>query len=118
MRLAAAAGLVALALPGGDELLLALVSLTALGTAAVLLMFQARASRAIAGLSRAATRDPLTDLLNRRGFEDMFDTELERARRANRPLSLVVADLDDFKRVNVELGAQPATPRSKGWLEW
>ena len=102
--IAAAAGLVALALPGGDELLLGLVSLTALGAAAVLLRFQMRASRAIAGLSAAASRDPLTGLVNRRGFEEMFDTELERARRANRPLSLVVADLDGFKRVNAELG--------------
>jgi len=51
-------------------------------------------------LREAAHRDPLTDLLNRRGFQDVFDTELERARRASQPLSLIVGDLDRFKRVN------------------
>jgi diguanylate cyclase (GGDEF)-like protein len=54
----------------------------------------------IAGLSDAAHRDPLTELLNRRGFQEVFDVELERARRANQQLSLIVGDLDRFKRVN------------------
>jgi diguanylate cyclase (GGDEF)-like protein/putative nucleotidyltransferase with HDIG domain len=54
----------------------------------------------IAGLSDAAHRDPLTNLLNRRGFQEVFDVELERARRADQPLSLIVGDLDRFKRVN------------------
>jgi diguanylate cyclase (GGDEF)-like protein len=51
-------------------------------------------------LREAAHRDPLTDLLNRRGFQDVFDTELERARRSGQPLSLIVGDLDRFKAVN------------------
>ena len=51
-------------------------------------------------LREAAHRDPLTDLLNRRGFQQVFDTELERARRADQSLSLIVGDLDRFKRVN------------------
>jgi diguanylate cyclase (GGDEF)-like protein len=59
-----------------------------------------RLARLIAGLSDAAHRDPLTDLLNRRGFQDVFDVELERARRADQPLSLIVGDLDRFKLVN------------------
>jgi diguanylate cyclase (GGDEF)-like protein len=54
----------------------------------------------IAGLSDAAHRDPLTELLNRRGFQEVFDIELERARRADQRLSLIVGDLDRFKRVN------------------
>jgi diguanylate cyclase (GGDEF)-like protein len=57
-------------------------------------------TRLVAGLSDAAHRDPLTDLLNRRGFQEVFDVELERARRADQPLSLIVGDLDRFKRVN------------------
>ena len=56
--------------------------------------------RLVAGLSDAAHRDSLTGLLNRRGFQEMFDFELERARRADQPLSLIVGDLDRFKRVN------------------
>jgi diguanylate cyclase (GGDEF)-like protein len=51
-------------------------------------------------LSDAAHRDALTSLLNRRGFQNVFDTELERARRGAQPLSLIVGDLDRFKRVN------------------
>jgi diguanylate cyclase (GGDEF)-like protein/putative nucleotidyltransferase with HDIG domain len=56
--------------------------------------------RLIRGLSDAAHRDHLTGLLNRRGFQGVFDTELERARRADQALSLIVGDLDRFKRVN------------------
>ena len=51
-------------------------------------------------LSDAAHSDHLTGLLNRRGFQNVFDTELERARRADQALSLIVGDLDRFKRVN------------------
>jgi diguanylate cyclase (GGDEF)-like protein/putative nucleotidyltransferase with HDIG domain len=51
-------------------------------------------------LSDAAHTDHLTGLLNRRGFQTVFDTELERARRADQALSLIVGDLDRFKRVN------------------
>ena len=51
-------------------------------------------------LSDAAHSDHLTGLLNRRGFQNVFDTELERARRADQELSLIVGDLDRFKRVN------------------
>ena len=58
----------------------------------------------IGRLSDAAHRDPLTDLLNRRGFQQVFDAELERARRADQSLSLIVGDLDRFKRVNDAYG--------------
>ena len=57
-------------------------------------------SHLIAGLSDAAHSDPLTNLLNRRGFQEVFDVELERARRADQQLSLIVGDLDRFKLVN------------------
>jgi diguanylate cyclase (GGDEF)-like protein len=55
-------------------------------------------------LAQLATRDPLTELPNRRGFEDAFDLELERARRSGAPLSLVVLDVDGLTRVNEALG--------------
>jgi diguanylate cyclase (GGDEF)-like protein len=98
--IAGAGGLVALALPGGDGPVLAVVSLAALGAAATLLVLHGRTTRTIAGLSHEAQSDPLTQLLNRRGFEEVFDAELERSRRGDRPLSLIVGDLDRFKRVN------------------
>ena len=79
-----------------------------IGTLVVIGMLAAvgrdRLSDVIHNLSDAARRDPLTGLLNRRGFEEIFDTELERARRTEQALSVIVVDLDRFKRVNDEYG--------------
>jgi diguanylate cyclase (GGDEF)-like protein len=47
-----------------------------------------------------ATVDPLTAVLNRQALIGRIETELERASRYGRPLSLVLVDLDHFKRVN------------------
>jgi diguanylate cyclase (GGDEF)-like protein len=58
----------------------------------------------IALLTDNARRDALTGLLNRRGFQEAFDAELERAGRSGSSLSVVVGDLDRFKRVNDALG--------------
>jgi len=55
-------------------------------------------------LERLATRDPLTGLYNRRYIEGKLDEETARARRYGPPLSVVVLDLDDFKKVNDTLG--------------
>ncbi len=55
-------------------------------------------------LELAATTDPLTHLLNRRVFADAFAREVQRARSSNLPLSLVVFDLDHFKRLNDGFG--------------
>ncbi len=51
-------------------------------------------------LERLANTDPLTDLANRRHFTRMLAREMERAARYSRPLSIVLLDLDHFKRVN------------------
>jgi diguanylate cyclase (GGDEF)-like protein len=56
-----------------------------------------RQRRQLAELSRT---DMLTKALNRRGFEERFELELVRAKRAGTNLSLVVIDLDHFKSVN------------------
>ncbi len=48
--------------------------------------------------------DPLTGLLNRRAFEELLELELERAMRADRPLSVVVGDIDGFRLVNEQQG--------------
>lgn len=63
-----------------------------------------RINHLISHLSDAARRDPLTGLLNRRGFQEAFDIELERARRTEQALSVIVGDLDHFKNVNDEFG--------------
>ena len=59
-----------------------------------------RVAHLLRNLTDAVRRDPLTGLLNRRGFDEAFDLEIERCRRADTPLSLVVADIDRFKSVN------------------
>ena len=78
--------------------------LTLLVTGVFVSMVRDHIGGLIRRLSDAAQRDPLTDMLNRRGFQGVFDTELERARRADQSLSLIVGDLDRFKRVNDEHG--------------
>jgi len=57
-----------------------------------------------ARISDASRTDPLTGLLNRRALEEMLDVELERATRAERPLSVIVGDLDSFAVVNEHHG--------------
>lgn len=51
-------------------------------------------------LTELATVDPVTQLFNRRFFEARLDAEVERARRQNQELALLLIDIDDFKRVN------------------
>src|SRR2546423_4787606 len=49
---------------------------------------------------RQATTDELTSLVNRRRFIEALEIELERAKLFGTPLTVVLADLDDFKRIN------------------
>jgi diguanylate cyclase (GGDEF)-like protein len=51
-------------------------------------------------LRTLATTDGLTGLLNRRAFTRALEGELERARRHGHPLSLLLLDVDHFKRIN------------------
>jgi len=44
--------------------------------------------------------DPLTGLPNRRHFDIIMDTELKKSERYNRPLGLLLIDLDNFKKYN------------------
>lgn len=48
--------------------------------------------------------DPLTGLANRRYFDSYLSKELERAKRNYTDLSLVMLDLDNFKRINDNYG--------------
>jgi len=56
------------------------------------------------GLRRAALRDDLTQLLNRRGFYRALDREWERARRVHVPLAVAMLDIDHFKAFNDTYG--------------
>jgi len=61
-------------------------------------------------LELLATRDPLTDLFNRRVFEQKLAEEVARAGRHDRPLSIAMLDLDHFKAINDRCG-HPAGDR-------
>ena len=51
-------------------------------------------------LRQQSIRDPLTGLFNRRYLEETLAIEVERAKRNNGPFSIIMLDLDHFKRFN------------------
>ncbi len=56
------------------------------------------------GLREQTIRDPLTGLFNRRYMEETLALEIARATRTGSPLSVVMCDVDHFKRFNDEFG--------------
>ncbi|HXN36707.1 MAG TPA: diguanylate cyclase [Solirubrobacteraceae bacterium] len=82
-----------------------LVVMGTMTVAAILIgSMRARTSSLIESLYGAARTDALTKLSNRQAFREMLDLELERARRANSGVTVVMGDLDHFKEVNDRLG--------------
>lgn len=76
--------------------------LYAVGMAFVMLsMVKERAEQ---GLRQAAYRDVLTGVANRRGFLESGERLLALCRRQQRPLALLLFDLDHFKRINDGFG--------------
>ncbi len=57
-------------------------------------------------LEKLANTDALTGIYNRHKGQTVLQQELLRARRYNRPLSLIMIDVDDFKRINDNFGHQ------------
>jgi two-component system cell cycle response regulator len=55
-------------------------------------------------LETLALRDGLTGLYNRRAFDEQLEREWNRARREQIPLSLIMIDIDQFKRFNDTFG--------------
>jgi diguanylate cyclase (GGDEF)-like protein len=51
-------------------------------------------------LERAASTDSLTGIANRRVFDERLDLEWRRCRRHGQPLSVLMIDIDHFKRFN------------------
>jgi GGDEF domain-containing protein len=60
-------------------------------------------------LGLQATTDTLTGLPNRLKFDQALANEMSRAERYQTPLSLVLYDVDHFKKVNDTYGHQSAT---------
>jgi two-component system cell cycle response regulator len=61
-------------------------------------------ARLFAEVQRLAVTDPVTGLFNRHKLNEVLDLEVERARRYGRPLSLIMLDIDDMKKINDTFG--------------
>ncbi len=66
----------------------------------ILLLVIGRLRELTAELQRLAVTDPLTQAYDRRAFESFLARETRRAARYQRPLALILLDLDHFKAVN------------------
>ena len=92
--------------PGRRDLFIAvyLVGLTpvfvANGIGAILLL----ASDVAAQLRALAANDPLTGVLNRRGFEDAALRAVANGRRQRQSITVAIADIDHFKNINDQHG--------------
>lgn len=69
-----------------------------------LLLFALRNALLYRHALRLASRDPLTGVGNRLAFDEALAREIERARRHQGKLALMMLDLDDFKGVNDRYG--------------
>jgi diguanylate cyclase (GGDEF)-like protein/putative nucleotidyltransferase with HDIG domain len=93
--------------PGAEAVVVHHFVITAgtLITAATLLTYlRIRVERLMRRLTDAARTDPLTGLPNRVALHEALERELERAKPEGRPTSLLIVDLDRFKRVNDRYG--------------
>ncbi len=68
-------------------------------------------------VQRQAVTDDLTGLANRRRFLAQLDSEIARSKRSGSPLGIVVADLDDFKRVNDTHGHEAGDEALRSFAE-
>lgn len=57
-------------------------------------------------LSNEVSTDPLTQIANRRGLMRAFEAEQARVSRNDTPLAIGLLDVDNFKRLNDQLGHQ------------
>jgi diguanylate cyclase (GGDEF)-like protein len=85
----------------GTWVVLALFLLVALSLAWLLAR---RLTRLHDRVAAQAVTDPLTGLFNRRFLTETLEREVDRALRFGHPISLVILDIDDFKRINDDLG--------------
>ncbi len=73
-------------------------------TAVIFAVFGYFLGRQADHLAQLSETDPLTDLLNARGFSSRLQTETKRARRYRQPLSLLFLDIDGLKNINDRYG--------------
>ena len=82
----------------------ALLSHALLSLLIALSLFTAAALDVMRTLKAETHTDPLSGLLNRRGFEERSTLLLDQCGRAGFPVALVLADLDHFKALNDQYG--------------
>jgi diguanylate cyclase (GGDEF)-like protein len=80
------------------------VMVSVCGVALVVLVLEHRNESLLARLAEEARTDPLTGLLNRRGFDEHAARELAHVRRDRTPIALATLDIDYFKHINDEWG--------------
>lgn len=76
--------------------------LYAIGT--VFVIFMMVSDRAVAVHKTAASVDPLSGMLNRRGFTEACTRVIEREANAGRPVTVMIFDIDHFKSINDRFG--------------
>lgn len=76
--------------------------LYAVGT--VFIIFMLVSERAVKAHKTAASIDPLTGLFNRRGFSELTARMIAREEKAERPVTVLLFDIDHFKAVNDRFG--------------
>ena len=81
-----------------------IVALRTISVSAALALIAARSDTEVHRLAYAATVDAHTGLFNRPYFDERLHQEVERAKRASSSLALLMADVDDFKRINDSYG--------------
>ena len=77
---------------------------TLVTAAAMLTYLRGRVEKLLGRLTDAARTDPLTGMPNRVALHEVLESEIDRAQPHGRPVSLIVLDLDRFKRINESLG--------------
>jgi diguanylate cyclase (GGDEF)-like protein len=75
-----------------------------LGAAAALLTIAVKNSQLFAAVRDHSVKDALTGCFNRTHAVDILESELARSRRSGTPLSIVLFDVDFFKRINDSYG--------------
>jgi diguanylate cyclase (GGDEF)-like protein len=76
--------------------------LYAIGT--VFIIFMMVSDRAVAVHKTAASIDPLSGMLNRRGFSEACARLIEREANGGRPVTVMIFDIDHFKSINDRFG--------------
>ncbi|HYJ10042.1 MAG TPA: diguanylate cyclase [Polyangiaceae bacterium] len=74
-------------------------------------------ARMLARLEEMATLDGLTGLYNKRALIEVGGQKLKSAKRFNKPLSLLVCDIDHFKKVNDTYGHDVGDVVIKGFAD-